>query len=336
MDTNAILKDLKDKKYQPFYFLHGEEEYYIDVIVDYIQNHVLDDMQKSFDQTILYGKDVELINVVNAAKRYPMLGTHQVIIIKEAQSLKWKSEEEILAQYLENPTPTTILVLAYKHGKFDKRKKVFKSFQKNGVVFESEKIRDYKVTEWIQKWFSERNKSIEPQAAHLLSEYLGNNLSKVVNELEKLVLNVPANTAVNLQHIEHNIGISKDFNVFELQTALGTKNAYKAFQIVDYFAKNPKSSPFMLIIASLNNYFVKVLKYHYLPDKSPQAASKQLGVASFFVGDYEKASRLYPRRNCFDVIQIIAEYDLKSKGLGANATPHGELLKELIFKILNV
>lgn len=336
MDAKIILNDLKEKKYKPLYFFHGEEEYYIDLIVDYMSEHILDDMQKSFDQTVLYGKDVDMVNVVNAAKRYPMLGQYQLIIIKEAQALRWKTEEEVLLQYLENATPTTLLVLAYKHGKFDKRKKIFKTFQKAGVVFESPTLYENQMSSWIVKWFSERKRSIQPQAAALLAEYLGNNLSKVVNELEKLIINLSPDEIVNLQHIEQNIGISKDYNIFEFQSALGLKKSFKAYQIVDYFGKNPKSNPVVLILPSVSNYFTKVLKYHYLPDKSAGAVAKELGVNPFFVNEYSQVAQLYSRRKCFDIIQILAEYDLKSKGVGANSMDTGELLKELVYKILNV
>lgn len=335
MDATTLLKELQQKKYRPIYLLHGEEDYFIDLITDYIAEHVLDDVQKGFDQTILYGKDSDFVNIVNASKRYPMLGTHQVMIVKEAQSLKWKNDEELLYKYAESPTPTTILVLAYKHGKFDKRKKVYKTIEKAGAVMESARLYEDKLASWVTQWLMDRQRRIQPQAAAILGDYLGADLSKVVNELEKLMLNVPGNAEISLAHIAANIGISKDFNVYELNTALGKRDRYKAFQIADYFASNPKNNPLPLVLGALGGYFTKVLKYHYLPDKNPQAAAKELGVHSFFVREYEVAARHYSRPKAFEIISLLANYDLKSKGLGSGDVPPGELLKELVIKILN-
>ena len=334
MDANQILTALKSKDYQPIYLLYGEESYYIDLITDYIADHVLDESQKGFDQTVWYGKDTDFIQVVNAARRFPMMASHQVIIVKEAQNLKWKTEEEILLKYLENPMPSTILVLAHKHGKLDKRKKFMKQAAKIGVVFESEKIYDNKVPAWVTSFLRERGRRIHPQAALLIAEYLGTNIGKVVNELEKLLLNVPKEHEINLQDIERFIGISKDFNVFELNTALGKKDVLKAFQIVDYFAANHKNAPLVMIVGTMTGYFTKLLRYHYLADKSPQSVAKELSVHPFFVGEYEMAARHYNRRRTFDVIHILQEYDVKSKGVDVGDVDQGELLKEMVFKIL--
>src|SRR5690606_14332503 len=206
MNANAILADIKKRKFSPVYLLHGDESYYIDLISDALEQHVLNDAQKGFDQTILYGKDTTIINVANAAKRYPMMSDHQLIIIKEAQDLKWKTEEEVLLKYLENLTPTTILVLAYKHGKFDKRKKIYKAFEKAGVVVESAKLYENKVGEWVIGQFRDAQRQIHPQAAAMMAEYLGTDLSKIANEIDKLLLNVPKEQEIQPVHIEQNIG----------------------------------------------------------------------------------------------------------------------------------
>ncbi|WP_437921744.1 DNA polymerase III subunit delta [Sphingobacterium sp. LRF_L2] len=336
MSVNTILSDLKKRKFSPVYLLHGDESYYIDLIADTLERTVLNEAQKGFDQTILYGKDTSIVTFVNAAKRYPMMSDYQLIIIKEAQDLKWKSEEELLLKYLENLTPTTILVLAYKYGKFDKRKKIYKSFEKNGVVVESAKLYENKVGEWIVEQFQSAGRSIHPQAALMMADYLGTDLSKIANEIEKLLLNVSKETEILPLHIEQNIGISKDFNVFELQSALAKRNAVKAIQIVDYFIANPKSNPLPMVIGNLGTYFTKILKYHYLPDKSPQVAAKQLGVHTFFLKEYESAARNFNRRKTFDIIHDLSSYDLKTKGLDIGPfTDSGELLRELVFKILN-
>lgn len=336
MSAQSILNDIKQRKFKPLYLLHGEESYYIDLISDSIEKSVLSDAQKGFDQTILYGKDVDFATIVSAAKRYPMLSDYQVIIVKEAQGLKWKVNDEILEKYIENPTPTTILVFDYKYGKFDKRTKLYKSIDKKGVVFESEKLYDNKVAAWIVEELQHSGHRIHPQAAALMAEYLGTDLSKVANESQKLILNVPKEKEITVQDIEQNIGISKDFNIFELNTALGKRDTIKAIQIVDYFAANPKSNPFVLVVGSLAGYFTKLLRYHYLPDKSSSSVAKELGVHPFFTKEYDTAARNFNRRKLFDVIAVIRDYDLKSKGLNAGPnTSDRDLMREMIFKILN-
>ncbi len=336
MNVTTILSDIKQRKFKPVYLLHGEEAYYIDLISDRIEQTVLEEAQKGFDQTVLYGKDTDFPTIINAAKRYPMMSDYQVIIVKEAQNLKWKTENEFFGKYIENPTPTTILVLAYKHGKFDKRTKLFKQIDKIGVAFESEKLYDNKVAPWITEEVQREGRKIHPQAAALMAEYLGTDLSKVANEVQKLILNVPKDREISLKDVEDNIGISKDYNVFELNNALGRRDVLKAFQIADYFEANPKANPFVVVLGSLGGYFTKILKYHYLGDKSSQSVAKALGVSPFFTKEYDMAARNYSRRKTFDIFAILHEYDLKSKGLGVGPqTTPGELMREMIYKILN-
>lgn len=336
MNAQSIINDIKQRKFQPIYLLHGEESYYIDLISDCIEQSVLNEAQKGFDQTIFYGKDVDFGTIISAAKRYPMISDYQVIIVKEAQGLRWKSEDDFLLKYIENPTPTTILVFAYKYNKFDKRTKYFKAFDKTGLVFESDKLYDNKVAAWIVEELKRSGHQIHPQAAVLMADYLGTDLSKIANEAQKLVLNVPKNQEITIKDIEQNIGISKDFNVFELNTALGKRDTFKAIQIVDYFAANPKSNPFVLVLGSMAGYFTKLLKYHYLPDKSSAIVAKQLGIHPFFVKEYEVAARNYKLTKLFEIIAILSAYDLKSKGVdvGPN-TEDKDLMREMIFKILN-
>lgn len=336
MSAQSILNDIKQRKFKSLYLLHGEESYYIDLISDSIEGSVLDDSQKGFDQTILYGKDTDFSTIVSAAKRYPMLSEYQVIIVKEAQGLKWKGDDDFLAKYVEQPTPTTILVFAFKHGKFDKRTKLYKAIEKKGLVFESEKLYDNKVAPWIAEELQRNGQKIHPQAAALMADYLGTDLSKIANEVQKLVLNVPRDREISVHDVEQNIGISKDFNVFELNSALGKREVLRAVQIVDYFASNPKSNPFVVVIGSLAGYFTKLLKYHYLSDKSSAVVAKELGVHPFFTKEYDIAARNFNRRKLFDILSILREYDLKSKGLNAGPnTTDGELMREMIFKILN-
>jgi DNA polymerase-3 subunit delta len=334
MDVQQLLKELKQGKRHPVYLLHGEEPYYIDLISDYIEQHVLEESQKGFDQTVLYGKDTDLITLVNASRRFPMLSTHQVIIVKEAQNLKWRGEdEEALLKYLENPMASTLLVFAFKYGKFDKRKKVYKAFEKSGVVVESTKLRDDKMGAWIMDYLSSQQRQIQPQAAYLIAEFLGTDLSKVVNEIDKLVLNIAPDQTITPQEVEKHIGISKEYNSFELQTALGKRDALKAYRIVDYFAANPRSNPLPLVVSSMGTYFTKILKYHYLPDRNPQVVAKELGVHPFFVKEYDLAARQYTRPALFRIIHELHQVDLHSKGVGGTFDT-SELLKDMVNKIL--
>ncbi|MBB2952017.1 MULTISPECIES: DNA polymerase III subunit delta [unclassified Sphingobacterium] len=333
MNISPILTDIKKRKFQPVYLLHGEESYFIDVISDALEHTVLNDAQKGFDQTVLYGKDTDFSTIVNAAKRYPMMSDHQLIIIKEAQDLKWK-DDELLLKYVEQCTVSTVLVFDYKYGKFDKRKKLYKAIEKKGLVVESNKLYDDKVAAWVISYIKEQGWNIHPQAAALLSEYLGTELSKIVNELNKLMLNVPKEREIVVADIEQNIGISKDFNVFELNTALAKRNAFKAYQIIDYFAANPKSNPLVLVLGTIAGYFTKILKYHYIIDKS--TAAKELGVHPFFMKEYELAARNYNRRKTFTIIEALKDADLKSKGMNVGGnTSTKDILTELIFTILN-
>jgi len=338
MTAEDILKDLKNRKFKPLYLLHGEEPYYIDLVGNYVEHQLLSDADKGFNQTVLYGKDTEIMTVLGAAKRYPMMADYQVVLVKEAQDMKWGKDDDDkksinpLLNYLENPLPSTILVFCYKYGKFDKRKKTYKAIEKNGLIFESTSLYDNKIPGWIESFVSDKGYKISQQATYMLSEYLGNDLSKIANELEKLMLNVSAGQEITLELVQNNIGISKEYNVFELQTALGKKDVFKVNQIVNYFEANPKANPIVLVLGNLNNFFSKVLAFHYIKDRSNIA--RELGVSPYFVKDYEQAARSYDYGKTMRIISYLREYDLKSKGVDSNAED-GALLKELMFKILH-
>jgi DNA polymerase-3 subunit delta len=340
MTAPEIIKDLKNRKFKPLYLLHGEEPYFIDLISNYIEHKILSDAEKSFNQTILYGKDTDVMTAINAAKRYPMMSDYQIVMVKEAQEMKWGRDDDDkksinpLLSYLESPLPSTILVFCYKYSKFDKRKKTYKAIDKNGLVFESAALYDSKIPAWIESYITAKKYTIHAQASAMLAEYLGNDLSKIANELEKLMLNVNAGEEITLKHIHDNIGISKEYNIFELQTALAKKDAYKVNQIVNYFEANPKANPIVLVLGNLNNFFSKVLAYHYVKDKTPQNLARELVVSPYFLKDYEQAARGYSLGKTFQVISYLREYDLKSKGVDSN-TDHGGLMKELMFKILH-
>jgi DNA polymerase-3 subunit delta len=338
MTATDIIKDLKKRVYKPLYLLHGDEDYFIDQVSDYIEANVLSDAEKGFNQTVLYGKDTDIMSVLNAARRYPMMADYQVIIIKEAQAMAWGKEDtdkkgiNPVQAYMEQPLSSTILVFCYKHGKFDKRKKVYKAIEKNGLVFESATLSESKVPAWAETYVAGKGYKINNRASAMLAEYLGNDLSKVANELDKLMLNIPAGQEIGLKDIEDNIGISKEYNVFELQTALARRDVLKANQIINYFEANPKTNPIVLVMGSLNNYFSKVLLYHYVKDKSN--AARDLGISPYQIGNYETAARVYNYNKAMYIIGLLREYDLKSKGMDSNAS-HGDLLKELVFKIIH-
>lgn len=340
MTAAEIIKDIKARKFKPVYLLHGEEAYYIDLVSNYIEENLLSEAEKGFNQTVLYGKDTDMTAVLNAAKRYPMMAEYQVVIIKEAQELKWGKEDsaskeaDFVLNYFEKPLPSTILVLAYKYAAFDKRKKIYKAIGKSGIIFQSDPIKDYKIVAWIEDFIKEKGYRIDAQAAVLMAEYLGTDLSKIANEIEKLMLNVPKTTIIDANLIQKNIGISKDYNVFELQKALATRDVLKCNKIINYFASNPKANPMVMVLANLGSYFTKLLKYHSIHNKADAASI--LGVPPFFIKDYEVAARHYPFGKVFQVISLLREYDLKSKGLDSTGNVEdGELLKELVFKIIH-
>jgi len=328
-----IISDLKKRIFKPVYFLAGEEPYYIDLITDYIEQNVLPDAEKSFNQLILYGEETSIPSVIETARRFPMMASHQVVIVKEAQSLK-KVEDLII--YLELPLKSTILVLNYKYKVIDKRTKFFKALETHAVYFESSRLRDYQVPAWIEKYLMTKGIKTDPRASALLTEYLGTDLHKIVNELDKLIITLPAGKPViNTQQIEKNIGISKDYNNFELQKAVGEKNILKANMIVRYFAGNPRDNPITLTIASLFSHFSKILTYHYLPDKSKNNVAAALKINPYFVKDYEISASKYNLSKTVQVISLLRIYDMKSKGYGDLTSEPGDLLKELVYKILH-
>jgi DNA polymerase-3 subunit delta len=330
---DEIISDLKKKIYRPIYFLMGEESYYIDLISDYISKNVLPEAEKTFNQIVLYGKDTDVATIMNASRKFPMMSNYQVVIVREAQNLKNIDE---LAGYVEKPLKSTILVINYKYGTLDKRKKLTKLLAEHAVLFDSAKLYENQIPEWINKYLKDKNFEIEPSASAMLTEFLGTDLSKISNELDKLAIVVPSGTKkITPQHVEHNIGISKDYNNFELTKALGVKNTLKAYRIADYFAKNPKTNPFVVTVTALYGFFSKILLYHYLPDKSKFTAASALGVNPYFIAEYQEAAKKYPINKLAYIISCLREYDLKSKGIGNVSATDGELLKELIYKILH-
>ena len=328
-----IVNDIKAGNIKPIYFLMGEESYYIDKLSDYIEDKVLTEDEKGFNQTVLYGRDVTIEDIVSTAKRYPMMAERQVVIVKEAQDLSRTIDK--IESYAENPMPSTVLVICYKYKTLDKRKKVTKLLAKNGIVYESKKLYENQVGDWIKRVLAGKKYSIEPKANAMLVEFLGTDLSKINNELEKLQIILPKGSTITPHHIEENIGFSKDFNVFELRKAIGDRNQLRAYTIADNFAQNPKDNPIVMTTSLVFSFFVQLLKYHGLKDKNPNNVAKVLGVNPFFLKDYDIALKNYPMRKVSQIVTSLRDVDVKSKGVGANALPQSDLLKEMLFKIFN-
>lgn len=331
-DVKKIVTDIKQGHIKPIYFLMGEEPYYIDKISQYIEQTILSEEERGFNQMVMYGRDVTIDDIVGQAKRFPMMAEYQVITVKEAQDLSRTIDQ--LADYAKNPQLTTVLVICYKYKKLDKRKASYKAIKKAGVIFEGKKLYDNQVPDWIGRVLASKKYTITPKASLMLVEFLGTDLAKINNELEKLQIVLPEGTEISPEHIEENIGISKDYNNFELRKAIGAKDRLKAFKIVTYFANNPKDNPMVVTVSLLFSYFTQLLKLHGLKDKNPRNVASAIGVNPYFVNEFITASKNYSMRQVSQIISTIREFDLKSKGVNANATPQGDLLKELMVKIM--
>lgn len=330
----SIIKDIKNKKIAPIYFLSGDEPFYIDKISKVIENDVLSEDEKGFNQSVLYGNDVDMTDIIGMAKQFPMGAERQVLIIKEAQHLSRTIDQ--LESYAANPQPTTVLVFNYKGKTLDKRKKIYKEIQKNGVIYESKKLYDNQIPDWIEDNAKSLGLSIEPKAKFLMAEFIGNDLSRMENELEKLKI-VVGEGLITSEVIEKNIGISKDYNNFELRKAVETKDAAKAFKIAKYFSQNPKDNPLVVTLTILYQCFSNIIIYHTLTDKSQGNVAKELGISPYFVKDASTAAQNYPLKKATRIISLLRETDVKSKGVGSTGNvTDGELLNELLFKIFSI
>ena len=332
MDHNIVLKDIKQKKFEKVYFLHGEESYYIDVITQSLLDNVLEEHERDFNQTIVYGKEQDVSSLVADLRSYPMMSDRRLLVLKEAQEMK---DIDKLESYFENPTDTTIFVLNYKHKTFDSRKKLIKLAASNGLVYKSDKVRDYQMTDWIRSYVKSPGYEISSKATMLLVEFLGNDIGKVANELDKLSLLIQKGTTINEVHIEENIGISKDYNIFELTNSLGTYDVPKAFRIVKYFEHNPKAAPLVMVVPTLFKFFSQLMRIHFLQNKSKEAIASALKVHPFVAGELLSSSKIYNPKKIAANMQILNEYDLKSKGVGAAGTNESELMKEMIYRLMH-
>jgi DNA polymerase III subunit delta len=338
MAHRQIIRDILSGKFSPLYVLHGEEPFFIEEISKTIISSVVDEASKDFNETIFYGRDTDLAEILAAARRFPMMSDRQLVLVKEAQELKcWKRKDELekLATYAESPVSSTVLVFCYMNKKIDGRSKAVKTLSKNGILFLSDKVRDYKLTQWITEYISNVKLSIDPQSAQLIAEYLGNDLRKIVNEINKIKISLPEGSTLTSKVIEKHIGISKDYNVFELQRALGTKNIEKSSRIVNHFEANPKNNPLAMVIPVLSAYFSRLFVYHGLKDKSQNAAARAMSCSPYAVREYASASRVYSVSKVARIFGYLRDADRKSKGQGNATISDGMLLRETIFKILH-
>lgn len=334
MKAIEIFDALKKKIYSPVYFFYGEEPFYIDELTDFIEKNALDEPSREFNQTIVYGLDVTAQDISDLARRFPMMGNYQVIIVKEAQNIQ---NLDPLLDYFENPLESTILVINYKYKRLDKRKTLYKrlSQSKKVVLFESTRIYDNKIPDWISERVHMLGYTIAPKSVIMLAEFLGTNLSRIDNELRKLIINLQPGEAITEDIVEQNIGISKDYNVFELRNALGKRDLYHALRIVQYFEFNPKQNPLQMINVLLFNYFMNVLLYHQLKNENNNTIAAKLGISPFFVKDFRTAAQNYSPAKLKKIISGLRQLDLKSKGIGVtDASSYGPL-KEWIFSVVS-
>ena len=332
-DYKEIIRDLKNKIYKPVYFLAGKEPYYIDLITDFIEDKVLDESEKSFNQTVLYGLDVSVTQVIETCRRFPMMSNQQVVIVREAQKLK---KIDDLLVYVDNPLNSTILVIAYKYEDLDRRKALYKSLSKKGWYFESEKVPEYQIPGWIDRYLTDRGIMAGSDASRLLSEFLGNDLGKIANELEKLIISLPKeNPRIDTALIEKSIGISKDYTPNELWKAIVYRDPLKAARVVNYYAGHSKKEIIPLIFPVLFSSFTKVLVFHTLKDKTDGNVVAMLKTYPGYVKDFRTAASIYNVGACMNIISLIRSYDLKAKGFGEAGSDTGDLLRELVFKIMH-
>lgn len=332
MDYKALLKDIKNGSFQPLYVLHGEEPYFIDVLSDAIIENAVDESEKDFNLAVYYGRDMDVMTLMSEARSFPFMGTRKVVVIREAQDLKDLYELEKL---LPNLVETNILVLCHKYKALDGKRKFTKDLAKYGVNFKSEKVKDYNLTEWISTYVRSEGYEITSKAAALLGEFLGNDLSRIVNELDKLAIVLEKGTKISDVHIEENIGISKDYNVFELVNAIAVRDSLKAMQIADYFEKNPKDHSIIVVIPSVFKLFTNMMRVHFAPNKSPDAIASSVGLHPFVAKELVRNSPNYPPKILARNVEILHNYDLKAKGVGNSSTSDGQLLKEMLVQILN-
>lgn len=336
--ASDVLKELRKGQYSPIYFLHGDESFFIDQVADYIEENAIDEASKGFNQIVLYGKDVNVITVLNNARRYPMMSDRQLVIVKEAQNISDLLKEEgqkSLVQYIQNPVASTILVFCYKNKSLDKRKSLYKALKDKAVIVESKKLYDNQVPPWIERYIKDKGYGATQKAIYLLSESIGNNLERLAGEVDKMLINFPEPVEITDEMVQKYVGISKDYNIFELQKALVMKDVVKANKIVNYFAANPKSNPLLPAITVLYNFYSKLLIAYGSKDRSDRGIAALLKVNPFFAKDYTMAMRHYSAEQVMSNISHLRKADLQSKGYFGSGISPGDILKELTYKLLH-
>ncbi|HAA15372.1 MAG TPA: DNA polymerase III subunit delta [Cytophagales bacterium] len=335
---DVVLKELKEGIFHPVYFLQGEEPYYLDQITDYIEEHALQGHEKGFNQMVLYGKDVAMNVVITNARRFPMMAQRQVVIVREAQEIQDLGKEagqKLLLDYLQNPSTSTILVLAHKHKTLDNRKKLAKELNSKATLVTTKKLYDNHVPAWIGDYVKGKGHTIQPKALQMLADYIGTNLERLSNEIDKILINFEGTVEIDPGMVQKYVGISKEYNVFELQKAIALRDVMKANRIVHYFAQNPKENPVIPTIAVLYGFFAKLLMVHHSQDKNERALAGLLKVNPFFVKEYLAAARNYPLGKAVQNVSHIAKADLRSKGVNSGELKDGELLKELVYQLMH-
>jgi len=335
MKFEDLIKQLKEKDFKPVYFLHGAEPYYIDRFVDLAANTILAENERDFNQTVFYAKDTVPALVLDTALRLPMMSQYQVVILKEAQEYNKAAQWELFEKYVESPSVSTILIIAHKYKTIDKRSRFFKVLSKKAVVFESESVKDYQLNGWIKNYLSEKKYPITDKAVALIAEFIGNDLLRIANELEKLFLVVPAGTQINEKHIEANIGISKDYNVFELVNAIAEKNIIKANKIVHYFGQNPKATHITVVLSNLHGLYQRLFKAHFAKTEDPAKIASLLKIHPFAAKELVQNKKKHPAKIISRNFSVLREYDLLAKGVGSSGIGDAELMKELVYKLLH-
>ena len=332
MSVEKIIADWKRKAFKPVYWLEGEEEYFIDKAIDYAEHHILNESESSFNLSVFYGKDANWADVVNACRRYPMFAERQVVLLKEAQQMK---DVEKLETYMENPLSSTVFVVSYKEKKLDARKKFARLVKEKGELVSTKKMYDSKLPEWTQEMLQTKGLTITQKGLSLLVDHIGNDLTRIENEVDKLSVNLGKRTHITEEDIEEYIGVSKDYNVFELQAALAAKDFARSIQIIRYFEANPKAGPIQLILPSLYSFFSKVFMVCGAGSNDEKAIAASIGVNPYFMKDYMQAARLYKYSGVEKVLLLLHSYNLKSIGIGSTGTEDASLLKEMVVKIMD-
>jgi len=332
MPVEKIINQWKKKSFEPVYWLEGEEEYYIDKVIDYAEHHILSESEAAFNLSVFYGKDANWADIINACRRYPMFAERQVVILKEAQQMK---DAEKLEAYVENPLHSTVFVVSYKDKKLDARKKFTKLLKEKGVLITTKKIYDKQLPEWTRELLESKGLSISQKGLALLVDHIGNDLTRIENEIDKIVINLSKRTNITEEDIEDYIGVSKDFNVFELQSAIASKNLSKAIQIVQYFESNPKAGPIQLILPSLYSFFSKVFMVFGASSQDEKTVAAAIGVSPWFIKDYMQAARLYNYPGVEKILLLLHQYNLRSVGVHDTGTEDASLLKEMMAKMMD-